>query len=125
MTNHGVAGAGFAAPAGAVATASEGGVAKVRRMRRLPGLVSLGLSLLGLLALVVGVAIASPASANETTWAIATVLAWVANILTALGVLLGIAAAILRRGARWGVAGVVIGILSNPFLQVAVFSALS
>jgi hypothetical protein len=94
------------------------------RTRRLPGILSLLLALAGLGVVVVAITMAAPASATETSWAVASVLAWVANALTAAAVVLGLVAVIGRFGRWWGVAGVVVGVLSNPWLQVTILSAL-
>ncbi|TQL44985.1 hypothetical protein FB562_2394 [Homoserinimonas aerilata] len=111
-------------------------VAPARAASRGPlllGLLALLLSLLGLVALIVGVSVAAPAAATEADWAVATGLSLAANVLTVAGVLLGVVVVIgsvtgrhrLRRALLWGVAAIVVGVLSNPWLQVAVFSLLS
>ncbi|AWB88261.1 hypothetical protein [Homoserinimonas hongtaonis] len=115
---------GSAAPGQAGAAAANAAV-----RRELPqwllGVVGLGLSLLGVLAVVIAFAIASPASATEQTWLIARVLAGVANVMTVVGALSGLVAIVLGMGRRWGVAALIVGILGNPWLQVTVLSALS
>lgn len=88
-------------------------------------MLALGLALLGLLAEVVAIVVAAPAGATEAAWGVASVLAWVANGLTVGAVLLGVISAIWRLGRWWGVAGIVVGVLSNPWLQVTVLGALA
>lgn len=90
--------------------------------RALPGLLALGLSLLGLVGLIVGISLASSPTADDGAWATATVIAYLTNALTAAGALLGLVAIILRRGRAVGIAGLIIGVLANPFLLVSLFS---
>lgn len=89
-----------------------------------PGIVALALAVLGLAVEVIAIAMAAPASATETSWAVASVFAWVATGLTAAAALLGVVAVIARLGRWWGVAGIVVGVLSNPWLQVMVLGTL-
>lgn len=95
------------------------------RTRRIPGIVSLGLGLLAVIVVIVAVSMAAPAGATETTWAVASVLAWIANGLTVAAVVLGLVAVIARLGRWWGAAGIVVGVLANPWLQVTVLGALA
>lgn len=95
------------------------------RRKQLPGIVALGLSLLGLLVVVIAIMIAAPASATETSWAVSSVLAWAATGITAAAVVLGLVAVIARLGRWWGVAAIIIGVPSNPWLQVTVLGAFS
>ncbi|QEE62354.1 hypothetical protein FVA74_12805 [Salinibacterium sp. dk2585] len=96
-----------------------------RRGKALPGMVALGLALVGLVVEIVAITIAAPASATETSWAVASVLAWIANGLTLAGVVTGLVAVVARLGRWWGAPAIVLGLLANPWLQVTVLGALS
>lgn len=87
-------------------------------------MAALGLAVLGLIVEVIAIAIAAPASATETSWAVASVLAWVANGLTLAAVVTGIVAVVARFGRWWGAPAIVVGLLANPWLQVTVLGAL-
>lgn len=95
-----------------------------RRIRALPGMVALAASALGLAALIVGVSVAASRTADAGDWVFASVVAIVANVLTASGFVAGLVAVILRRGRPWGVAAMVLGVAANPFVLVSVFSFL-
>lgn len=98
---------------------------KVRRGRAFLGLIALGLAGVGLIVEIVAIGIAAPASATETSWAVASVLAWIANALTALAVVAGLIAVVARLGRWWGAPAIVVGLLANPWLQVTVLGALA
>ncbi len=88
-----------------------------RRGRVLVG----GLALLGALAaaIVTGVGIGVAASG---LYDLGAVLAWVAIVLSALAVLVGLVAIIVGWGRRWGIAAVILGVVSNPWVLTTVLS---
>lgn len=86
------------------------------RQRRTP------VALAGWLALAASVlAIVADAAAIVTAsggdYAAGTVLAWVAIVLTVIGFVGGIVAAILGRGRRWGVIAAILAVLANPWIM--------
>lgn len=87
-------------------------------------MAALGLAVLGLIVEVIAIAIAASASATVTTWAVASVLAWIANGLTLAAVVTGVVAVVARLGRWWGAPAIVVGLLANPWLQVTVLGAL-
>ncbi len=80
-----------------------------------------GLALLGALAaaIVTGVGIGVAASG---LYDLGAVLAWVAIVLSALAVLVGLVAIIVGWGRRWGIAAVILGVVSNPWVLTTVLS---
>ena len=86
---------------------------------RLVGVVALGVAALALVAEVVAIAIGSAGQ-----WPLATVLAWVAIVLTVAAAALGVVAIVRRRGRAWGVVAVVVAVLGNPLVQIGVLRAL-
>jgi hypothetical protein len=86
---------------------------------RLPGVVALGVAALGTAVEIVAIAIGSAGQ-----WPLATVLAWVAIVLTVVAAALGVVAVVRTRGRAWGVAAIVVAVLGNPFVQIGVLRAL-
>jgi hypothetical protein len=95
-----------------------------RQIRALPGILALAASGAGLLALIVGLVVAASRTADAGDWAAAAGIAILANLLTAGGVIIGLVAVVFRRGRRWGVAAIVLGVVANPFVLVSVFALL-
>ncbi|CAN5601696.1 hypothetical protein BH10ACT7_BH10ACT7_19190 [soil metagenome] len=58
--------------------------------------------------------------ASGNLWATGTVIGWVAIGLSALAVVGGTVAIILRRGSRYGIAAIVLGLIANPYLLLMV-----
>ncbi len=69
-----------------------------------------------------GVAIAL---ASDRQWAIATVIAWSVIVLTVVSFFAGLAAVILKRGRRWGIAALVLSVVGNPLVLVWLFAPLT
>lgn len=90
------------------------------RLRRVPGMLSLTLAatpaVLGAIAVVV---------ATGADFDTSTTLGWVAIGTSAGAVLVGVAAIVLRWGRGFGIAGVVLGILVNPYLLLQLLTAIS
>lgn len=90
------------------------------RLRRLPGMLSLALAVATAVLGAVAVAVATGADFDTST-----TLSWVAIGLSAGAVLVGVAAIVFRWGRGWGIAGVVLGILVNPYLLLQLLTAIS
>ncbi len=89
-------------------------------LRRVPGMLSLALAVAT--AVLGGIAVAVATGADFDT---STTLGWVAIGTSAGAVLVGVAAIVLRWGRGFGIAGVVLGILANPYLLLQGLTALS
>ncbi len=90
------------------------------RLRRVPGMLSLALAVATAVLGAIAVAVATGAD-----FATSTTLGWVAIGTSAGAVLLGVAAIVLRWGRGFGIAGVVLGILVNPYLLLQLLTAIS
>ncbi len=88
------------------------------RPRRWPGIFSVGLGILTAVLTGVGISVAT-----DGGFVVATALAWTAIAVSAVGVLVGIAAIVGRLGRRWGIAGVALCLIANPVILTAVLSA--
>ncbi len=86
-------------------------VVPARVRPRWPGVVSFVLSLLAVAGVVAGIVLAT-----SDLYLIATYVAWGAIGASGLAVLIGLVAVIGRFGRGWGTAGVVLGVVSNPYL---------
>jgi hypothetical protein len=87
--------------------------------RQWPGLASLALTVV-----LVAVDTAAVSIGSTGQWTAATVLAWSVISLTIVSFLGGLAAVVLRRGRRWGAAGMVVSVAANPLVLVWLFRAL-
>lgn len=63
--------------------------------------------------------------ASANLWTTGTVLGYIAIGLSALAVVGGTVAIILRRGSRYGMVAIVLGLIANPFLLLVVLRFLS
>jgi hypothetical protein len=88
-------------------------------------LLAIGAVLLEVLAIGIGSARTS-AGGSGTAWITATVIAWVVISVQALSFSLGLVAIFRGRGQGWhfGVAAVLVSLLTNPLLLIALFSLL-
>jgi hypothetical protein len=82
-----------------------------RRRPRWPGILSFVLALLAVGGVVTGILLAT-----SDLFLLATYTAWGAIGASGLAVLLGLIAVIGRLGRGWGTAGIVLGIVANPYL---------
>lgn len=86
--------------------------AKPPRSRpRWPGILSFGLALLTVAGLVTGIVLAT-----SDLYLAATYVAWGAIGAGVLAVLLGLAGLIGRFGRGWAVAGLILGVIANPYV---------
>lgn len=95
-------------------------VEKRRWYRPIPGILAFGFALTTAVLLVVAIVLATDADFETST-----TLSWAAMIASTVAVLGGIAAIVFRLGRGWGIAAVVIGILTNPFLLLQGLSLLA
>jgi len=93
---------------------------RVRRARPVwPGVVSFGLGLLTVGALITGIVLAT-----DDRFEAATYVAYAAAGLSVVAVLFGILGLIVGRSRAWAVAGIVIGIVANPLLLTPALAAI-
>jgi uncharacterized membrane protein YcjF (UPF0283 family) len=84
----------------------------VRRARpRWPGILSFVLALLAVAGVVAGIILAT-----SDLFLAATYTAWAAIAASGLAALLGLIAVIAKLGRGWGTAGLVLGVVANPYL---------
>jgi hypothetical protein len=108
--------AGMPVPFGVAEPAPRHPSPLVRRL----GLTALVFAVVGVAAEVVGILIG-----NAGEWQGATILAWFSIVVTAVGFLGGLVAAIANRDRRLGVIALVIGLIGNPLVLVGLLGALS
>ena len=82
---------------------------------RIPGILAFGFALATAVLLVVAIVLATDADFETST-----TLSWAAMIAPTVAVLGGIIAIVLKAGRGWGIAAVVVGILTNPYLLLQV-----
>jgi hypothetical protein len=85
--------------------------ARPRRRPRWPGILSLVFALLTVAGLVTGIVLATSDLFLEATWA-----AWAGIGASGLAVVLALVALIGRLGSGWAAAGLVLGVVANPFV---------
>ena len=83
----------------------------------LVGIVALGFAVITAVVQVIAIVTASAHDFEQ-----GTVLAWSAIVLSVFAVAGGVVAIILRRGRRWGVVAIVLGVIGNPFILLVVLS---
>lgn len=97
-----------------------GSAAPPRARTRWLGVIALGGVILSMAVQTAAIVVASGQDAPA-----GTVLAWIAIILSGLGAVVGVAAAVLGRGRSWGIAAAVVAVLTNPFVLLQLLTVLS
>jgi hypothetical protein len=100
------------------------GVTEPAPRRPSPVVTRLGLTALVFAAVGVAAEVAGIIIGNAGEWQGATILAWIAIVLTALAFFAGLVAAIANRDRRLGVIALVIGLVGNPLVLVGLLGAL-
>jgi hypothetical protein len=95
-------------------------VERRRWYRPIPGILAFGFALATAVLLVVAIVLATDADFETST-----TLSWAAMIASTVAVLGGITAIVLKAGRGWGIAAVVVGILTNPYLLLQGLSLLA
>lgn len=95
---------------------------KPSRQPRWPWLVGVFGFLLAVAA--AAVQAAGVAQATALNWERGTLLAWISIGLSVVAFAVGLAAVILNRGRRWGLAAMLVAVVANPFVLTQLLVAL-